>query len=118
MFNSVISTPDGRFMTIDLKDFYLCSDLLEYEYVRIPMHLIPQEIIDLYNLEPLIHNGHIYTEVGKGMYGLPQAGKLANNALVKYLAPCGFAPCAVTPGLWKDEHSDLMFTLVVDDIGV
>jgi hypothetical protein len=70
-------------MTIDLKDFYLCSDLPEYEYVRIPLHLTPQEIVTLYNLEPLIHKGHVYAEVRKGMYGLPQAGKLANDALVK-----------------------------------
>jgi hypothetical protein len=41
MLNSVIITPNGRFMTIDLKYFYLYSDLPEYEYVRIPLHLIP-----------------------------------------------------------------------------
>jgi hypothetical protein len=118
MFNSVISTPKGRFMTIDLKDFYLCSDLTDYEYVRIPRHMLPDNIIDLYNLEPLIVNDYVYAEVRKGMYGLPQAGKLANDALVKYLAPHGFIPCDVTPGLWRDTTSDLMFTLVVDDFGV
>jgi hypothetical protein len=118
MFNSVISTPKSRFMTIDLKDFYLCSDMQDYEYVRIPMHMIPAEIVELYSLEPLIHNGHVYAEVRKGMYGLPQAGKLANDALIQYLAPFGYAPCAVTPGLWADANSDLMFTLVVDDFGV
>jgi hypothetical protein len=47
MFNSVISTPNAKFMGIDLKDFYLCSTLDEYEYVRIPMHLIPQQITHL-----------------------------------------------------------------------
>jgi hypothetical protein len=31
LFNSVVSTPNAKFMTIDLKDFYLCSDLPEYE---------------------------------------------------------------------------------------
>jgi hypothetical protein len=81
------------------------------------MHLIPQEIVNLYNLGPLIHNGQVYTEVRKGMHGLHQAGQLANNVLVKYLAPCGFSPCDVTPGLWRD-NSDLMFTLVMDDFGV
>jgi hypothetical protein len=118
MFNSVISTPNGRFMTIDLKDFFLCSDLVDYEYVRIPRHMLPDAIISLYNLEPLISNDYVYAQVRKGMYGLPQAGKLANDALVKYLAPHGFIPCSVTPGLWRDTASDLMFTLVVDDFGV
>ncbi len=99
MFNSVISTPNGRFITIDLKDFYLCSDLHDYEYVRIPVHLLPDSIIELYNLKPLIVNGYVYAEVRKGMYGLPQAGKLANDCLVAFLKPHGFEPSPVTPGL-------------------
>jgi hypothetical protein len=118
LFNSVVSTPDGRFMTLDLKDFYLYSDLPEYEYVRIPVHLLPPAIIELYQLESKISNGFVYAEVRKGMYGLPQAGKLANDRLRKFLEPFGYVPCPVTPGLWRHLHSDLMFTLVVDDFGI
>jgi hypothetical protein len=40
LFNSVLSTPEAKFMMIDLKDFYLCSDLDVYEYVRIPTHML------------------------------------------------------------------------------
>jgi hypothetical protein len=37
LFNSVISTPDGCFMTVDLKDFFLGTPLEDrYEYIRIP----------------------------------------------------------------------------------
>ena len=97
LFNSVVSTPNGRFMTLDLKDFYLCSDLPEYEYVRIPTHLLPPAIIALYKLETKIHNGYVYAKVRKGMYGLPQAGKLANDRLRTFLAPYGYVPCPVTP---------------------
>jgi hypothetical protein len=105
-------------MTIDLKDFYLCSELPDYEYVRIPLHMIPPAIHDLYKLDDKIIDGHVYAEVCKGMYGLPQAGKLANDQLQKMLEPHGYLLCTVTPGLWKDSHSDLMFTLVVDNFGV
>jgi hypothetical protein len=42
-----------------------------FEYMRIPIKLIPHEIIDQYNLLPLVSEGHIYIEVQKGMYGLP-----------------------------------------------
>jgi hypothetical protein len=118
LFNSVISTPNGRFMTIDLKDFYLCSVLDEFEYVKIPIWMIPQEIIDLYGLADKIGDGFAYTEVRKGMYGLPQAGRLANEQLRKFLKPHGFEPCPITPGLWKDLQTDLMFSLVVDDFGI
>jgi hypothetical protein len=49
-----------------------------FEYMRIPTKLIPHEIIDQYNLLPLVYDGHVYIEVQKGMYGLSQAGILAN----------------------------------------
>jgi hypothetical protein len=87
-------------MTLDLKDFYLYSDLPDYEYVRIPTHMLPPSvIIALYKLEDKIYNGYVYAKVQKGMYGLPQAGKLANDRLCKLLAPYGYVPCPVTPGL-------------------
>jgi hypothetical protein len=87
MFNSVLSTPGAKFMGIDLKDFYLCSKLDEYEYVRIPKHMLPDKIIALYNLKPKIVNRFVYAKVRKGMYGLPQAGRLANLQLQKFLEP-------------------------------
>jgi hypothetical protein len=62
MLNSVISTKNGRFMIGGLKDFYLGTDLDDYEYARIPVHLIPTHIIDLYNLKDKIVNGHVYAE--------------------------------------------------------
>jgi hypothetical protein len=89
LFNSVVSTPNGQFMTLDLKDSFLCSDLPDYEYVRIPTHKLPPAIVKLYQLESKISNGYVYAEVRKGMYGLPQAGKLANDRLRKFLAPFG-----------------------------
>jgi hypothetical protein len=118
MLNSVISTKNGRFMTGDLKDFYLGTDLDDYKYARIPVHLIPAHIITLYNLEDKIVNGHVYAEARKGMYGLPQAGRLVNDRLTKFLEPRGYVPCKHTYGLWRDTKSDLMFTLVVDDFGI
>jgi hypothetical protein len=118
LFNSVLSTPEAKFMMIDLKYFYLCSDLDVYEYVRIPAHMLSPRIIALYKLEDKIRDGYVYAEVRKGMYGLPQASKLANDRLRKFLAPAGYLPCTVTPGLWRHQHSNLMFSLVVDDFGI
>ena len=64
-------------MTIDLKDFYLVTPMDRYEYVRIPLMMIPEEIMKLYKLDDLVHKGTVYAEVHKGMYGLPQAGRIA-----------------------------------------
>ena len=105
-------------MTIDLKDFYLNSKLPEPEYVRIPVHLLSQRIITLYQLESKITNDAVYAQVNKALFGLPQAGFLASEDLRTFLEPHGYVPCSLTPGLWKDQHSNLMFTLVVDDFGV
>ena len=122
LFNSTISTQNGRFMTLDLSDFYLESHLPrdEYEYVRIPLWMIPPHIQELYNLSSKITHGQVYAKIRRGMYGLPQAGKLANEQLVEQiLLPHGYLLCPIThPGLWKDTHSDFMFTLVVDNFGV
>ena len=81
LLNSVISTPNARFMTADLKDFYLGTPLAQYEYMRIPVSVIPESIMTEYKLLPLVHRDHVYVEICKGMYGLPQAGRIANDRL-------------------------------------
>jgi len=43
-----------------------------------------------YKLHSMIHNGHVYVEIFRGMYGLPQAGQLANDQLQTFLAPHGY----------------------------
>ena len=94
LFNSVLSTPQhAKFLGLDIKDFYLGTHMTHYEYMLIPLPILPPTIIDQYNLTPLIHNGFVYVEVRKGMYGLPQAGKLANDQL----ANCSFSSLRVSP---------------------
>jgi hypothetical protein len=85
----MVSTDNGKFMTADLKDFYLKSKLDEYEYARIPINMLPKHIMEFYDLHDKVDNGFVYAEVRKGMYGLPQAGKLAYDRLQAYLAPLG-----------------------------
>jgi len=118
LFNSVLSTPGARFMTADIKDFYLGTPMDRYEYMRIPIDMLPPAIIEQYELTPLIHHGHVYVEIRRGMYGLPQAGKIANDQLIKLLATHGYRPVPITPGLWRHDTRDLVFSLVVDDFGI
>jgi hypothetical protein len=118
LFNSVISTPCAKFLGLDIKDFYLRTPMKDFEYMHIPLHMLPQAIIDQYNLTPLVHNNYVYVEIRKGMYGLPQAGKLTNNLVIESLAPFGYHPVPITPGLWRHESRDIAFCLVVDDFGV
>jgi len=83
LFNSVVSTPGARCMMGNLKDFYLGTPMQppDYAYMRIPVTVIPPAIMDHYKLHDLVHHSHVYVEIRRGMYGLPQAGKIANDQL-------------------------------------
>jgi hypothetical protein len=52
------------------------------------------------------------------VWGLPQAGFLANRRRRRKLAPFGYYKYVKMPGLWKHEMRPLTFTLVVDEFGV
>ena len=105
-------------MTGDLKDFYLGTPMERFEYMRISVKIIPSHIYEFYKLKDLTTDGFVFVEIRRGMYGLPQAGRIANDQLVAFLAPHGYHPVAITPGLWKHDTRDIVFTLVVDDFGV
>ena len=49
LLNSVVSTPNAKFMGIDIKDFYLNNVLPRLEYARMPLAVIPQEITNSKN---------------------------------------------------------------------
>ena len=118
LWNSVISTPGARFAAADIKNFYLNTPLDRYEYMRMPLKLIPQPFIDQYNLQAKAKNGYVYIEIQKGMYGLPQTGILANKLLKQRLSDEGYHEQPHTPGLFRHEEKDIYFTLVVDDLGI
>ncbi len=118
LFNSVVSTPNAKFMVTDIKDFYLNTEMARHEFMKLPLNLIPEEIVQQYNLASIVHKDYVYIEICKGMYGLPQAGKLANEQLTTHLAKYGYKPTKHTPGLWCHEQRPITFSLVVDDFGV
>jgi hypothetical protein len=74
--------------------------------------------VEKYNLKALAVDGWVYIEIRKGMYGLKQAGFLANQLLQKLLAPFGYYPARHTPGLWLHKPRPITFSLVVDDFAV
>ena len=52
------------------------------------------------------------------MYGLPQAGILAQQLLEKQLNNQGYSQDNLVPGLWTNSWRLITFTLCVDDFGV
>ena len=119
LLNSVVSTERAKFMCIDISNFYLNTPLPRREYMKLRMTDIPQEVIDEYNLkEKETSDGHVYVEIRKGMYGLPQAGLIAQELLEKRLNKFGYRQSEIIPGFWTHDWRPIAFSLVVDDFGV
>ena len=118
LLNSVISTPLARFCTLGIYSYYYNTLMLRYEYMRIPLSLIPDEIVAQYDLRKLSKDGWVYMEIRKGIPGLKQAVRIANKRLTKHLQNHGYAPCPCTPALWRHNTLPIVFTLVVDNFGV
>ena len=117
LWNSVLSTNHAKFMSIDLKDFYLGSRLKHPEYAWVLLSQIPPSIQDRYKVADLAVGNKVLVQIDGGIYGLPQSGLLAQQDLVALLATHGYRMTS-TPCLFRHDTRDIQFTLIVDDFGV
>jgi hypothetical protein len=118
LIKSTLSTKDAAMMMMDIKSYYLGTPLPRFEYMKMLFSRFPEEIVQKYNLNALAAGGWVYIEIRKGMYGLKQAGLLANQLLQTRLAPFRYYPARHTPGLWLHKTRPISFTHVVDDFAV
>jgi hypothetical protein len=118
LINSTLSTEDAAMMMMDIKNYYLGTPLSRFEYMNMLLSRFHEEIIQKYNLKAQAVDGWVYIEIRKGMYGLKQAGLLANQLLKTQLAPFEYYPARLNPGLWLHKTRKISFTLVVDDFAV
>jgi hypothetical protein len=66
--------------------------------------MIPQEVKDEFNVSQYLDGkGYAYVEITGTIYGLAQSGYLANQDLIKNLAPFGYYLLKRTPGLWHHK---------------
>ena len=87
LINSIISTAGTKFMTMDIKDFYLNTPMARYKYMRLHIADMPDDVIKNYNLrDKATPDRYIYCEIQKRMYGLPQAGIIAQQLLKERFA--------------------------------
>jgi len=118
LWNSMLSTEGAKHMCFDTKNFYLTAALDYYEYMKIPLTLFPEWIKTQYNLDTHARDGFVILEIRRAVWGLSQAGILANKLLQKRLKAHGYYKCINTPGLWRYTTRPITFSLVVDDFGV
>ena len=88
--NSTTSTKYAKYakyVATDIGNFYTSSKLELSEYMRIHLSIIPQEIIDEYDVIKYVEtDGYVYVEITGTMYRLSQSGRIANQYLQKHLA--------------------------------
>ena len=69
LFNSTISqsSKNARFLTLDIKDFFLQTDMENCEYMKIHAKYFCTELRNKYNIDALISNdGYVYCKIKKG----------------------------------------------------
>ena len=59
-WNSAPSTPDRKYLIVDVKNFYLNNPMKKAKYDNIALKITPQEIIDKYELSNKKSDGYIY----------------------------------------------------------
>ena len=66
-WNIVLSTPYRKYLIVDVKNFYLNNPMKKSKYYKIAIKIIPQEIIDKFDMQNKQSDGYIYVRVKKGM---------------------------------------------------
>lgn len=72
MLNSIISTPNTRWMMVEINILYLHTELKQCEYLKLWLCDLPEDVTEHYELtSKATPEEFVYVEVHKGMYGLP-----------------------------------------------
>ena len=62
LLNSIVSTPNAKFMSIDIKDFYLNTPIPRSEYMGLNLSNLTDDVICHYKLAAkATKDGHVYT---------------------------------------------------------
>ncbi len=73
--------------------------MARYEYFQMKLELFSEDIIAEYNLcNKVDATGNVNCKVRQSMYGLPQAGIIAQELLEESLLKAGYRQSKITPG--------------------
>ena len=72
------------------------------KYMRLKLSNLPKSGVQHYNLEEkTTRDRNVYVEIKQWMYGIPQAGIIAQQLPEKRLNKKGYHQSEIAPGLWK-----------------
>ena len=119
LLSSLVLTPDAKFMTISVKDFYLNTPMARRNYMHLKLSDLTESVVQQYKLESkATKDGYAHVEIRCGVYGLPHAGPIAQQLLEKQLNKKGYKQIEITPGLGTQEWSPISLSLCMDDFGL
>ena len=79
---------------------------------------LPKYFIKEYDLAPKVdQNVYVYIEIRRGMFGLPQAGLIAQQLLETRLNAKGYSQSTLVSVLWTHAWSPITFTLYMEGFG-
>ena len=79
---------------------------------------MPDDVVRHYKLaDKVTRDGYVYVEIRRGMYGLPQAGLIAQKLLEQRLNKEGYYQSEHPPGLWTHTWRPIIFSLCIDNFG-
>jgi hypothetical protein len=114
----IISTALAKYMCPKIKNFCWTAALEYFKYMKIPLTLFPEWIVEQYNLTRHALNGFVHLEMRRAVWWIATS-RIYSKQMPKTKA------CAVwvqkstnTPGLWHHDTRSVLFTLVLDNFGV
>jgi hypothetical protein len=96
-------------MMMDIKNYYLGTPLPRFEYMKMLLSRFPEEINQKYNLNGLAVHGWVYIEIRRGMYGLKQAGLLAQPITTNAFSTIRVLPSTAHLGPMVAQDSTNLF---------
>ena len=109
---------NAKYVTLDLKDYYLGCQLDREEYLWIPTKHMTAKTMNEFNLYQYVSDGKILFRVDGSMYGHPAAGRIAQTAFKALVKAHGYHEHPDVPCLFTHSTRPTSFTLIVDDLGI
>ena len=77
--------------------------------MKVALEIIPEEIVQQYNLHDVASNGWVYMDIRKGMLGLKQAGFIKNDRLYLHSQSLGMPPSPEPPPFGSTRRRTSLF---------
>lgn len=116
-WNATVSS-DRKRAIIDAVNFYVGSEMTKHYYMVVRSSQLPESVRNSPTVIALMRGDRILVRIQKGLYGLPQAGRLARDRLVNHLGKADYVESEHVPSLFRHRHRDISFVLTVDDFDV